>query len=126
MDGAEKNPPSFYTSRHYEVCKFYSLDEHTTVPDVLLISTSVWNTLDDQEKQWLEEAVQESVVYQRKVWKEASDEALAEVEKAGVEIIRPDKELFSARVQDMLEGYRDEPRVWELIQRIRAMEVSEN
>ena len=25
VDGAENNPPSFYLSRHYEVCNYYSL-----------------------------------------------------------------------------------------------------
>ncbi|MCH9023577.1 MAG: TRAP transporter substrate-binding protein [Planctomycetes bacterium] len=43
VDGAENNPPSFYTSRHYEVCNHYSLDEHSRVPDVVLISTKTWN-----------------------------------------------------------------------------------
>ena len=42
VDGAENNPPSYHTSRHYEVARFYSLDEHTAVPDVLLVSTVVW------------------------------------------------------------------------------------
>jgi len=37
VDGAENNPPSFYTSKHFEICKFFSLDEHTSVPDVLLM-----------------------------------------------------------------------------------------
>ena len=34
VDGAENNAPSLYTSNHYEVCKHYSLDQHTVVPDV--------------------------------------------------------------------------------------------
>src|SRR3990170_1573923 len=38
IDGAENNPPSFYTSRHYGVAKHYSLDEHTRVPDVVIVS----------------------------------------------------------------------------------------
>lgn len=42
VDGAENNLPSFYTSKHYEVCKYYTLDEHTTVPDVLLIGLDIW------------------------------------------------------------------------------------
>jgi len=29
VDGAENNPPSFVSSRHYEICKYYSLNEHT-------------------------------------------------------------------------------------------------
>jgi len=34
VDAAENNPPSFYLSRHYEVCKYYCLDEHTSIPDI--------------------------------------------------------------------------------------------
>ena len=54
VDGAENNPPSFYLSRHYEVCKFYTLDEHTVLPDVLLMSTHMWDSFSDQEKKWLD------------------------------------------------------------------------
>ena len=50
VDGAENNPPSFYLSRHYEVCKFYSLDEHTILPDVLLMGTYFWQRLTTQEQ----------------------------------------------------------------------------
>lgn len=121
VDGAENNPPSLYTSRHYEVCKFYTLNEHTFVPDVLIISTIVWESLSAQERQWLQEAADESVSYQRKVWNEAEQEALAEVRKAGVEIIKPDKGPFMEMVEPMLQTYRDDPVVWDYIQRIKAM-----
>ena len=122
VDGAENNPPSFYTSRHYEVCKFYSLNEHTAVPDILIISTYVWQSLNDQEKQWLQEAADESVPYQRKLWIESEQEALNEVKKAGVEIIRPDKTQFIEKVQTMLKEYEKEPEIYELIQRIQAVQ----
>src|SRR5690606_7318352 len=56
VDGAENNPPSFHLSRHYEVCKYYTLNEHTTVPDVLIVSTHLWNSLDAQQQRWLQEA----------------------------------------------------------------------
>jgi tripartite ATP-independent transporter DctP family solute receptor len=71
VDGAENNPPSFYTSRHYEVCKYYSLDEHTTIPDVLLISTDWWKLLSEQQQKWVRDAANESVAYQRIKWAES-------------------------------------------------------
>lgn len=117
VDGAENNPPSFYLSRHYEVCKYYSLDEHTSVPDILLMSTVVWNSLSEQEQQWLQAAVDESVEYQKKLWKEASDEALNEVQKAGVEIIYPDKTPFLESVQEMHESYKG-TTIYDLIREI--------
>ena len=69
VDGAENNAPSFYLSRHYEVCKYYSLDEHTAVPDILLMSTVVWNNLSPEEQKLLQAAVDESVDYQKILWK---------------------------------------------------------
>lgn len=122
VDGAENNPPSFYLSRHYEVCKHYSLDEHTSVPDVLLISTVIWEDLDEQEKQWIQEAADESYHFQKKLWQEATKEALEEVQKAGVQIYYPDKKPFEEKVQSLIEEFKQEPEVFNLIQKIREIE----
>ncbi|GGF77141.1 TRAP transporter substrate-binding protein [Wenyingzhuangia marina] len=119
VDAAENNPPSFYLSRHYEVCKHYTLDEHTVVPDVLVGSTHFWNALTEQEQEWVKIAVKNSVKYQRELWLDAEEEALTEVEKAGVEIIRPDKTLFSDMVKPIYDEVEKDPEVNKLIQRIR-------
>lgn len=122
VDGAENNPPSFYLSRHYEVCKYYSLNEHTSVPDILVMSTVAWNSLDDQEKQWLEEAVKEATDYQRQLWQEAEQEALDAVQAAGVQIIRPDKSAFAEKTRKLFDDYKDKPEMYQLIQQIQAVE----
>ena len=89
VDGAENNAPSFYLSRHYEVSRYYTLDDHTWVPDVLLVSTLVWDDLTPEERGWLREAAASSVQEQRRLWQEATEEALDAVRAAGVEIIEP-------------------------------------
>jgi tripartite ATP-independent transporter DctP family solute receptor len=122
VDGAENNPPSFYLSHHYEVCKYYSLDEHTMIPDVLIMSTVVWNKLTDQERGWLMQAVKESVGVERKLWAESVKESLEAVKKAGVTIIHPDKEPFIKKVEPMYEEYKDNKRLYSLIQKIRAIQ----
>ncbi len=119
VDGAENNPPSFYLSRHYEVCKYYSLDEHTVLPDVLLAGTQLWDRLSTEEQEWLRESVKESVQYQRKLWAESEAEALAEVQKAGVEILYPDKAPFSQKVTPIFEAYRNDSVMQDLIEQIR-------
>lgn len=119
VDGAENNPPSFYLSRHYEVCKYYSLDEHTVLPDVLLIGTYAWEKLTEQEREWLNASVEKSIKYQRKLWAEAEAEALREVEKAGVEIIRPDKTPFVEKVSEIFESYKDDDEMYPLIKQIQ-------
>lgn len=122
VDGAENNSPSFYTSRHYEVCKYYTLNEHTAVPDILVIGTVAWNRLSEQEQKWLQEAADEAKIYERKLWQEAEEEALKAVVAAGVEIIRPDKSLFAAETKSIFEAYKDKPEQYKLIQAIQAVE----
>jgi tripartite ATP-independent transporter DctP family solute receptor len=122
VDGAENNPPSFYLSHHYEVAKYYSLDEHTAVPDVLLISTQVWAKFSQEQQQLIQEAADESAHYQKELWKEASQHALEEVQKAGVEITRPDKAPFQQAVQSLYEDYRSQPKIYDLIKQIGCVE----
>ncbi len=121
VDGAENNPPSFYLSHHYEVCKYYSLDEHTSVPDVLIISTIVWNDLTPDQQKILQQAVDESAQYEKKLWKEATQHALEEVKKAGVQVDYPDKALFQEKVESIYESYKDQPTIYNLIQQIKAV-----
>ncbi|MEX0844370.1 MAG: TRAP transporter substrate-binding protein [Balneolaceae bacterium] len=119
VDGAENNPPSFFTSRHYEVAKYYSLDEHTMLPDLLIISTIQWNKLNEQEQQWIQEAADSSAIYQRRIWAEAEEEALNTVREAGIEINYPDKEPFIELTKPLYETFREsEPEFYKLIQRI--------
>ena len=108
VDGAENNPPSFHLSKHYEVCKFYSLDEHTSIPDVLIMSTHVWSSLSQDEKIWLQTSIDESVIYQKKLWLEATKKALDHIKNSGVEVIYPDKRLFQESVKSMYDNYKNE------------------
>jgi tripartite ATP-independent transporter DctP family solute receptor len=121
VDGAENNAPSFYSSHHYEVCRYYSIDEHTAIPDILLISTLVWNDLTQQEKEWLQKAVDESVLYQKKLWEEATRQALEEVQKVGVQIIYPDKQPFLSSIQSMYDSQKGTP-VYDLIQEVKEIQ----
>ncbi|WP_027125468.1 TRAP transporter substrate-binding protein [Gelidibacter mesophilus] len=119
VDGAENNPPSFYLSKHYEVCKYYSLDEHTMLPDVLLIGTYFWNSLTEQEQKWLQKAANQSVPYQRKLWENAENEALVALKEAGVAISFPNKTAFIEKVSGVLEPYKNDAIMYDLIQKIR-------
>ena len=124
VDAAENNPPSFYLTRHYEVCPYYSLNEHTFVPDVLLVSTLTWNDLNDEEKNWLSEAAFESAVYQRDLWEESEEEALNAVKEAGVEVLFPDKAPFIEKVRPMLDEYANNDYRKRLMDRIEREDAS--
>lgn len=119
VDGAENNPPSFYLSRHYEVCKYYSIDEHTMIPDLLLVSTHLWDRLNKQEQAWLQEAIDRSVPFQRELWIQSENESLQAVIEAGVEVSYPEKKIFQEATLPLYDSFREDPEIAELIDRIR-------
>ena len=109
VDGAENNPPSFLSSRHYEVAKHYSLDEHTRIPDMVIFSQTIWDRLSPQQQAWINQAAAESVTFQRQLWEEKTIEALAQVEAAGVKIYYPDKAPFVAASAPLYEQFKGTP-----------------
>jgi len=118
VDGAENNPPSFYTSYHFEVARYYTINQHTAVPDVLVISKHVWDHLTPQEQRWLQQAADESAEFQKKVWRESTETSLQAVKEAGVEIIYPHHEPFYERVQPLYERFTTDPRIGPLLEQI--------
>ena len=121
VDGAENNPPSYYLSKQYEVAPYFSLDEHTFVPDVLLVSQPVWQQLTDQQRQWLQQAADDSVAFQIELWRAATEEALTALAAEGVTIIRPDKGPFREAVAGMHADYQG-TAVGDFLQRVREVE----
>ncbi|WP_299223594.1 TRAP transporter substrate-binding protein [uncultured Aquimarina sp.] len=119
VDGAENNLPSFYTSKHYEICKYFSLDQHTAVPDVLLIGLDTWERLSKQEQAWLKEAARESTIEQRKLWADSEKESLDAITASGVEIITPDKVLFEKQTESIQAMFQDQPKMLSLIKNIK-------
>jgi len=119
VDGAENNPPSFFSSKHYEICKYYSLDEHTSIPDVLVIGLDTWNSLSNQEKEWLKEACNESKIAQRKLWAASETASLEAVTKAGVKVVRPDKSLFEQKTKETINTFKDQPALLKIINSIK-------
>ncbi|GGD27223.1 TRAP transporter substrate-binding protein [Hyunsoonleella pacifica] len=121
VDGAENNPPSFVSSNHYEISKYYTLDEHSSVPDVLLIGTKQWEKLSEQEKTWVQEAANESAQAQKKFWKASVDESMKIAKEAGVEIIIPEKSLFAEQSKSVLEEFKKEhPELIQLVKDIKS------
>lgn len=122
VDGAENNPPSFVSSNHYEVCKYYTLDEHVSIPDVLVISTKFWNKLSSQEQQWLTEAAEESKEAQKVFWQESVEECMQTLREAHVEVIYPDKEPFIRATQTVRDQVARNPKMKKLMEQIENME----
>ncbi|HAT5388311.1 TPA: TRAP transporter substrate-binding protein, partial [Salmonella enterica subsp. enterica serovar Typhimurium] len=95
VDGGENNPVVYADMRHAEVAKFYSRDEHTMVPDVLVISTKVLNKLSDKERKALYKAADESMQQMKDViWPAAEKEAYESMKAMNATVVDIDKSAF--------------------------------
>ena len=121
VDGAENNPPSYYNNGHHKVCKHFSMDGHTRVPDMLVISSKIWDTYSPEVKIWLQKAANEASVYQRELWAKKSKEALTAAEQEGAKIYYPDIKPFIEKTKAMATNLSGTP-VGDIYQRIQEVE----
>ncbi|ODT66344.1 MAG: C4-dicarboxylate ABC transporter [Pelagibacterium sp. SCN 63-23] len=122
IDGAENNYPSYDTAGHAEVAKFYSLNEHLMVPEVLVVSKVIWDGLDADVQQAMRDAAKESVAYQRELWAAKEVESKAAVEALGATINEVDKTPFIEAMQPVYDKYVTDPELQDLVARIQATE----
>jgi len=100
INGAENNPPTFVAQAHYEVCKHFTFDHHSRIPDILQISSQLWDSLSDQEKEWFNSAARDASIYQRKLWAEKTQKAIEVMKQKGVTIHNPKVSDFEATIND--------------------------
>ena len=120
IDGAESSVTALTMSRHGEVAKHLSLDEHMIAPDVLLISTTVWDSLSSQDQALLKSAADRSKELQRKYWEEAVEEHLRRAtEEMGVTIHHPHKPAFAEKIKPLHQELKEKsPELRRLMERI--------
>jgi len=121
VDGAENNWPSYESTGHYEVAKYYSISQHLIIPETLCINAAVWKKLSADDQKILKEAAQESALLQRKLWKERSKASEAKV-KAGGSMINaiPNKSAFQAAMKPVYDKFlADNPNLKPLVKLIQ-------
>lgn len=87
--------------------------------DVLVCGSYFWDTLNTEQKKWMQEAVDISVRYQRTLWAASEAHSLEQLEKAGVQIIYPDKSAFAQLVKPVYELYSSSESLNNLIVEIK-------
>ena len=126
VDGAENNLPSFFLSRHYEISPYLTLDEHTRIPDVLVIGSSIWNSLSETEQKWILDSAKASSQIQKKLWTDAENLALSELLKENVEILEISKDSFVELISPMIDEMKSDSLYAYYINGIEEMLESEN
>ncbi len=123
IDGAENNWPSYDTSGHYEVAKYYTLDQHLIVPEVLVMSKKTWDSLSPEEQTAVKEAAKESVPVMRELWDQQEKESEAKVEASGVEVVSEiDKQPFIDAMKPVYDKYVTSDKLKSMVERIQATE----
>ena len=121
VDGAENNWPSYESTGHYEVAKYYSISQHLIIPETLCINAAVWKKLSAEDQKILKEAAQESALLQRKLWKERSKASEKKV-KAGGSMINsiPNKGPFQDAMKPVYDKFlADNPNLKPLVKLIQ-------
>ncbi len=103
VDGAENNHPSVVAKKFYEVSKFYSLDEHMRIPDVIAMSMKLWNQLNPDQQKAVLEAGARTQAYMRGAWKISEVKDLAALKSNFTEIVTPDKAPFVKAVSGLVQ-----------------------
>lgn len=123
IDGAENNYPSFDSSGHAEVAKYFTLDEHLMVPELVAISKVTWDNMTPEDQAILREAAKNSAVTERELWAAQEKASEEKVVAAGVEIVKEiDKTPFIEAMTPVYEKYVTTPEAKDLVDRIQATE----
>lgn len=123
IDGAENNFPSYDSSGHAEVARYFTLDEHLMVPELVAMSKSTWEKLSPEDQQIIREAARNSATVQRELWAEQERASEEKVVAAGAEVIRDiDKTAFIEAMAPVYEKYVTTPEAQDLVKRIQETE----
>ncbi|GHC32712.1 C4-dicarboxylate ABC transporter [Kushneria pakistanensis] len=105
LDGAENNFPSFESSGHDEIAKYFSETEHLILPECLCIAKRSWDKLSDQDQRIVRQAALDAATLQRQLWQESSKQSREDVIAAGVEINEVDKPAFQAKMEPIYAAF---------------------
>lgn len=74
INGSENNEFVLYTAGHGGVAKYYSYDEHTRVPDIIIMNDAIKERLTAEQQQAIEEAAKESTIFEIEAFAQAIEE----------------------------------------------------
>lgn len=113
IDGAENNFPSYYTTNHYKAAKYFTVDKHSGVPEVLIASKKTWDKLSDEDKDIMREAAKNSQKVANDAWDELVKKSKKEVKDGGAQITEvKDMDAWREAVQPIYDDYGKKYKDW--------------
>jgi tripartite ATP-independent transporter DctP family solute receptor len=86
VDGAENNPPSYESGKHYQIAKNYSLTEHLIIPEMLLFSRVAWDKLGKDDQALIRKLAKEAQQEERNLWNEREKKSMDLIKQAGIQV----------------------------------------
>ena len=108
VDGAENNYPSYATGQHYNYAKNYTRTEHLMIPEILVFSKKVWDSLTPEDQALVMKLAKETQLEQRALWMKKEAEAIEDIKAHGVEIIElsaEEKKKFQDAMKPVWDKY---------------------
>ncbi|WP_367568321.1 TRAP transporter substrate-binding protein [Lacrimispora sp.] len=108
INGAENNWPSYESTGHHEVARYFTRDEHTRVPEIQLVSRSTWDKLPAEYRQIIGQCARESALYERDLWADREQLSEERTRKAGcvvTELPLKEKTRFREAVAPLYKKY---------------------
>lgn len=108
VDGAENNPPSYESGKHFQVAKYYSLTEHLIIPEILLFSKSSFEKLSKEDQALIKKVGKETQLEERKLWNDREKESMELIKKQGIEVVSftpAQKKQFQDAVKPVWDKY---------------------
>lgn len=95
LDGAENNPPSMFTSNHYNAgVKYYAQTNHLIIPEIFVMSKVTWDKMSKEDQALVKKFSKEAQLEQRALWDKSVAEYSAKLKAAGVEFVVVDQKPF--------------------------------
>ncbi|MEJ2803183.1 TRAP transporter substrate-binding protein [Comamonadaceae bacterium PP-2] len=106
VDGQENPFAVILSNKFYEVQKYVSATNHVYAANIVLVSKKFWDQLTPEEQKWMNEAADESRIYQRKLSREAAAKAVGELQAKGAtfNLVSPEQQ---ARMRDIAKPVTD-------------------
>jgi tripartite ATP-independent transporter DctP family solute receptor len=85
---AENGINVFQSNKHYEVAPIMSLTQHEANNNVVWVSDKVWNSLNDEQKKWVQAAADEVGKVEPPAALQLENDSMAKLEKMGVKFVK--------------------------------------
>jgi tripartite ATP-independent transporter DctP family solute receptor len=120
IDGAENNWPSYESTKHYEVAKFYSMTEHSLSPEVLVMSKKSFDKLSKEDQALVKAAAKDSVAKMRELWDAREKASEAKVKAGGAVVNAVEKQPFIDAMKPVYAKFVTDQAMKDLVAKIQA------